>query len=604
MTVSDGTKTSAEEALTINITDDPNAYVVNNFTVQVYRDNEKSGSYNDSDDVRISSAAASDFAYQIESGNDKDLFVLDSETGKLTLTAAPVFASPTDSDKNNIYELSIRSIVNDDKSNSIPVISSEKTVSIKESATDVLTVTSILATSASDVDGDGIIDSLDNCPTVANSNQRDYDKNGEGDVCEDSDGDGVLDYKDVCPIIPNADQADSDFNGVGDVCEDMDNDGVIDSIDNCVSIANLDQADMDGDGIGDVCDDDKDGDGILNTLDNCPTIINADQADLDGDGIGDVCDDSDGDGIFDYVDNCPNIANADQVDLDGDGIGDVCDDDKDGDTILNDADNCPTTANTDQADVDKDGIGDLCDSVFNIPVNNNKVEVTSATCIGTSDGSIGLSVEDNSFDYSITVTGKDDPIAITGENKTASVTGLAKGTYSVCFKVTGQAEYQQCFEVVIGEPKALSAFIDVDNDNRTTTIQLGGSKDYNIDVNGERFKVTDDNFTTSLPTGLSIIKISTDLDCQGVIEREIFISEDIFYYPNPTKGEVDVFVNGEDRGVKMSVFTTKGDLVFTRDQDILDTRKTELDLTGVPAGTYLVTLEGPTVRKTFKIVKR
>ncbi len=67
---------------------------------------------------------------------------------------------------------------------------------------------------------------------------------------------------------------------------------------------------------------------------------------------------------------------------------------------------------------------------------------------------------------------------------------------------------------------------------------------------------------------------------------------------------MDVFVNGEDRGVKMSVFTTKGDLVFTRDQKILDSRKTELDLTGVPAGTYLVTLEGTTVRKTFKIVKR
>ena len=271
--------------------------------------------------------------------------------------------------------------------------------------------------------------------------------------------------------------------------------------------------------------------------------------------------DSDGDGVKDKIDECPDTPSGTPVNFKG----------------------CP---------------------IFFLPIDNNKVEVTSATCIGTSDGSIGLSVEDNSFDYSITVTGKDDPIAITGENKTASVTGLAKGTYSVCFKVTGQAEYEQCFEVVIGEPKALSAFIDVDNDNRTTTIQLGGSKDYNIDVNGERFKVTDDNFTTSLPTGLSIIKISTDLDCQGVIEREIFISEDIFYYPNPTKGEVDVFVNGEDKGVKMSVFTTKGDLVFTRDQDILDTRKTELDLTGVPAGTYLVTLEGPTVRKTFKIVKK
>ena len=242
--------------------------------------------------------------------------------------------------------------------------------------------------------------------------------------------------------------------------------------------------------------------------------------------------------------------------------------------------------------------------VFTLPIDNNKVEITSATCIGTSDGSIGLSVEDNAYDYSITVTGKDDPIVISGENKTASVTGLSKGTYSVCFKVTGQDAYEQCFEVVIGEPKALSAFIDIDNDKRTTNIQLTGSKSYNVDVNGERFKVSGDKFNTTLPTGLSIIKISTDLDCQGVIEREIFISEDIFYYPNPTKGEVDVFVNGEDRGVKMSVFTTKGDLVFTRDQEILDSRKTELDLTGVPAGTYLVTLEGTTVRKTFKIVKR
>ena len=213
-------------------------------------------------------------------------------------------------------------------------------------------------------------------------------------------------------------------------------------------------------------------------------------------------------------------------------------------------------------------------------------------------------MEDASFDYSITVTGKDDPVLIAGDSKTASLSGLAAGIYSICFKVTGQEAYEQCFGVVIGEPKALAAFIDVDNDNRTTSIQLSGSSSYNVDVNGERFEVKGDNFTTNLSTGLNIIKISTNLDCQGIIEREIFISEDIFYYPNPTKGEVDVFVNGEDRGVKMSVFTTKGDLVFTRDQKILDSRKTELDLTGVPAGTYLVTLEGKTVRKTFKIVKR
>jgi hypothetical protein len=54
----------------------------------------------------------------------------------------------------------------------------------------------------------------------------------------------------------------------------------------------------------------------------------------------------------------------------------------------------------------------------------------------------------------------------------------------------------------------------------------------------------------------------------------------------------------------MTVFSAKGDLIFSREQDIQSTRKTDLDLGEVPAGTYLVTLDGTTVRKTFKIIKR
>src|SRR5688500_14983457 len=35
-----------------------------------------------------------------------------------------------------------------------------------------------------DTDGDGIIDSTDNCPSVANSSQLDSDHDGTGDACD------------------------------------------------------------------------------------------------------------------------------------------------------------------------------------------------------------------------------------------------------------------------------------------------------------------------------------------------------------------------------------------------------------------------------------
>jgi hypothetical protein len=137
---------------------------------------------------------------------------------------------------------------------------------------------------------------------------------------EDSDGDGILNEVDNCPTVPNPDQNLDACNG------DQDADGILNNIDNCPMVANPDQADLDANGVGDVCELDADGDGILNDTDNCKFVPNADQADMDLDGIGDVCDpDKDGDGVLNAADNCPAIANADQLDTDGDGKGDVCD---------------------------------------------------------------------------------------------------------------------------------------------------------------------------------------------------------------------------------------------------------------------------------------
>ena len=128
---------------------------------------------------------------------------------------------------------------------------------------------------------------------------------------------------------------------------------------------------------------------------------------------------------------------------------DILSNDLDNDGILNVDDKCPETPKGSRVDFNG------C-PIFSLPLDNNKVSIISASCIGNTDGSIGLSVEDASYNYTVTVTGQDDPITLGGETKTASVTGLGTGTYTVCFKVDGQDAYEQCFEVNIAEPKALA----------------------------------------------------------------------------------------------------------------------------------------------------
>ena len=81
-----------------------------------------------------------------------------------------------------------------------------------------------------DTDGDGICNSQDGCPTVADPNQEDADGDGHGDAC------------DLCPNDPFGDNTDNDADGLGNPC------------DNCPDNFNPNQADCDADGLGDACD--------------------------------------------------------------------------------------------------------------------------------------------------------------------------------------------------------------------------------------------------------------------------------------------------------------------------------------------------------------
>jgi hypothetical protein len=99
----------------------------------------------------------------------------------------------------------------------------------------------------------------------------------------DADMDGVSDESDNCPSVNNANQKDFDADGIGDLCDE----------------------DLDGDGLSNAADDDADADGYINAEDDFP-LDGTEHLDSDGDGIGNNADtDDDGDGAEDQSDFYP-----------------------------------------------------------------------------------------------------------------------------------------------------------------------------------------------------------------------------------------------------------------------------------------------------------
>lgn len=143
-----------------------------------------------------------------------------------------------------------------------------------------------------DRDHDGIRDSIDKCPDVAETVNSIEDEDGCPEV--DTDGDGLIDQLDKCPTEPGP------KTNQGCPLEregDRDGDGFVDSIDKCPD----DPEDKDGFEDDDGCPDpDNDGDGVVDASDKCPDVAGP----VENRGCPDS--DRDKDTVVDRLDNCPD----------------------------------------------------------------------------------------------------------------------------------------------------------------------------------------------------------------------------------------------------------------------------------------------------------
>jgi hypothetical protein len=165
------------------------------------------------------------------------------------------------------------------------------------------------------------------------------------------------------------------------------------------------------------------------------------------------------------------------------------------------------------------------------------------------------------------------------------------------------ANYQQCFEINITEPEPLQVVTSADYSNKMVDLILSGDGPYIIEINEREFLTEKKRLTLPLEPGNNKIAVRTKLNCQGTYFEEIFVSEEVIVYPNPTEGQVQIYVGGKDNTVELSVLNLQGQRLFNNPIQVGNNRVIDYDLGNYPSGVYLIQLTGKEVNQRIKVVK-
>lgn len=277
----------------------------------------------------------------------------------------------------------------------------------------------------------------------------------------------------------------------------------------------------------------------------------------------------------------------------------ICED-ADNDGIANEDDLCPNTP--------FGSVVDLSGCAYpNLPNDNFTVSITGETCLNSNNGKITIVTQDL-YNYTVSLTGT---IIFDGTGEVfnqaynftndVDIFNLLADTYQMCITIEEWPDYESCYTVVITEPNPLNVFASRMASSNQLVLELSGSNIYYIELNNDIFTTNNSSFTLNLQQGINQLKVSTDLECQGVYEEQIVLNQEFVVSPNPFNNHINISNTSNQDHLSISVYSVFGQLMFQK--KITNSNSiNKIDTSHLANGMYLLRIESETI-STYKIIK-
>lgn len=240
------------------------------------------------------------------------------------------------------------------------------------------------------------------------------------------------------------------------------------------------------------------------------------------------------------------------------------------------------------------------EAIYNLPADNFKISTSSVTCKGNNNGSIILTAEKN-LNYTLKLV---NGLTVNTKLFTTGVTinDLPAGTYTLCITIDNQNNYKQCFEAVVAEPKALTLYASINQSDKKVALALTGAANYNLLLNGKAYNSASGQLSLPLNNGINSLSVSSDLPCQGVLNKTFIISDKINIRPNPVERLLYINLPNEtSQNVNVKIFNTMGVQLYNKDHQ--SDGDITLDLQNLVPGMYILKIKMHESESIIKFLK-